>query len=143
MENKNPYTNNSPYSNGSPYSVQNPYQSSNSDTRQQMQEQKRLENQRRKQQYKFQCEKSVDNIAHEFLSAEHNKLESWNLNTGDKAAVIRYYKRYWDSQFVSLSLLIMVVTLILSFYTKYALFGIFGVFIVRLHFPTFKPYLKI
>lgn len=123
--------NKNPYSNNSPYSVQNPYQSSNNDMSQQMQEQKRLENERRKQQYKFQCEESIDNIVHEFQSAESNQLESWKLNAGDKAAVVRYFKRYWDNKFVSLSLFIVVATFILSFYTKYALFGIFLVFIAR------------
>lgn len=120
-----------PYSNNSPYSVQNPYQSSKSDMSQQMQEQKRLENERRKQQYKFQCEESIDNIVNEFQSAKNNQLESWKLNAGDKAAVVRYFKRYWDNKFISLSFFIIVATLILSFYTKYALFGIFGVFLAR------------
>jgi len=117
--------------NKNPYSVQNPYQSSNNDMNQQMKEQKSLENDRRKQQYKFQCEESIDNIVNEFQSAEHNQLESWKLNAGDKAAVVRYFKRYWDSKFVSLSLFIIVVTFILSFYTKYALSGIFFVFLAR------------
>ncbi len=123
--------NKNPYSNNSPYSVQNPYQSSNNDVSQQMQEQKRLENERKKQQYKFQCEEAIDNIVHEFQSAENNQLESWKLNAGDKAAVVRYFKRYWDNKFVSLSFFIIVVTFILSFYTKYALFGILFVFIAR------------
>lgn len=132
MENKNPYSNSSsPYSNNSPYSVQNPYQSSNNDMSQQMQEQKRLENERRKQQYKFQCEESIDNIVYEFQSAESNQLENWKLNAGDKAAVVRYFKRYWDNKFISLSFFIIVITFILSFYTKYALFGILFVFLAR------------
>jgi len=123
--------NKSPYSNNSPYSVQNPYQSSNNDMSQQRQEQQRLENERKKQQYKFQCEEAIDNIVHEFQSAENNQLESWKLNAGNKAAVARYFKRYWDNKFVSLSFFIIVVTFILSFYTKYALFGIFFVFFAR------------
>jgi len=123
--------NQSPYSNSSPYAVQNPYQSSNSDISQQMQEQQRLENQRRKQQYKFQCEESLDNIVYEFQSALHNKLGNWKLNAGDKATVVRYYKRYWDSKFVSWALLTLVTTFILSFYTQYAIFGILIVFALR------------
>jgi len=123
--------NQNPYSNNSPYSVQNPYQSSNSDMSQQIQEQQRLENQRRKQQYKFQCEEALDNITHEFLSAEHNRLDSWKLNAGDKATVVRYYKRYWDSKFVSWAFLALVITFISSFYTQYALIGIFMVFVLR------------
>jgi len=123
--------NQNPYSNNRSYSVENPYQSSNSDISQQMQEQKRLENERRKQQYKFQCEESLDNITHEFLSAEHNRLDSWKLNGGDKATVIRYYKRYWDSKFISWSFLALVTTLITSFYTQYALIGILVVFVLR------------
>jgi hypothetical protein len=120
-----------PYSNNSPYSVQNPYQSLNNDMSQQMQEQKRLENERRKQQYKFQCEESIDNIVHEFQSAESNQLESWKLNAGDEATVVRYFKRYWDNKFISLSFFIIVVTFILSFYTEYAFYGIFCVFLAR------------
>ena len=131
QNNHNPYSNNSPYSNSSPYSVQNPYQGSNSDISQQIQAQRRLEAKREQQQYKFSCEQALDSITHEFLSAEHNQLNSWNLNAGDKAAVIRYYKRYWDNKFVSLSLLTILVTLILSFYTQYALFAIFVVFVFR------------
>jgi len=119
MENKNPYSNN------------NPYQSASDNTSQQMQTQRKLDQERKHQQYKFQCEESIDNIVHEFQSAENNQLESWNLNAGDKAAVVRYFKRYWDNKFVSLSFFIIVVTFILSFYTKYALFGILGVFIAR------------
>lgn len=123
--------NQSPYSNNSPYTVNNPYQSSNNSADQQMQAQRRLDQERKQQQYKFQCEEALDNIAHEFLNVKQNKLESWNLNTGAKAAVVRYYKRYWDNKFVSLSLLTILVTFILSFYTKYALFGIFVVFVLR------------
>lgn len=119
------------YSNNSPYSVQNPYQSSYNDMNQQMQEQKRLENERRKQQYKFQCEESIDNIVNEFQSAKSNQLESWKLNAGDKATVVRYYKRYWDNKFVSWALLTLLTTFIMSFYTQYALVGIFIVFILR------------
>ena len=110
---------------------QSSYQSSYSDTNQQMREQQRLENQRRQQQYKFQCEEALDNITHEFLSAEDNKLDNWELNSGDKATVVRYYKRYWDNKFVSLAFLTLLATLIVSFYTPYALFGIFIVFVLR------------
>ncbi len=123
--------NQSPYSNNSPYTVNNPYQSSNNSAEQQMQAQRRLDKERKKQQYKFQCEEALDSITHEFLTAKQNKLESWNLNTGAKAAVVRYYKRYWDNKFMSLSLLTILVTFILSFYTKYAIFGIFVVFALR------------
>ncbi len=123
--------NDNPYSNNSTYPVNNPYQSSNNSAEQQMQAQRRLDEERKKQQYKFQCEEALDSITHEFLTAKQNKLESWNPNTGAKAAVIRYYKRYWDNRFISLALLALVTTFILSFYTQYALFGIFVVFILR------------
>jgi len=124
--------NQNPYSNNSPYTVKNnPYQNSTNSAEQQMQAQRRLDEERKKQQYKFQAEEALDSITHEFLSAQHNKLDNWNLNTGAKAAVVRYYKRYWDNKFMSLSLLTILVTFILSFYTKYAIFGIFVVFVLR------------
>ena len=123
--------NQSPYSNNSPYTVNNPYQSSNNSADQQIQAQRRLDQERKQQQYKFQCEQALDNIAHEFLSAKHNKLDSWNLNTGEKASVVRYYKRYWDSKFISLAIITLIATFILSFYTQFAIFGIFVVFVLR------------
>ena len=125
------HNNHNPYSNNSPYAVNNPYQSSDNNVDKQMQAQRRLDQERKQQQYKFQCELALDSITHEFLSAEHNQLNSWNPNAGDKAAVIRYYKRYWDNQFVSLSILVMVTTAILSFYTPLAFIGIFVVFMLR------------
>ena len=123
--------NQSSYSNNSLYTVNNPYQSSNNSADQQMQAQRRLDQERKQQQYKFQCEQALDSITHEFLSAEHNQLNSWNLNAGDKAAVVRYYKRYWDNKFISLSILATLATFIFSFYTQFAIFGIFLVFILR------------
>ena len=120
MQHHNPYSNNN-----------NPYQNPNNDADRQLQAQRKLEEERKKQQYKFQAEQSLDNIVHEFVSAEHNKLNSWNLNAGDKAAVIRYYKRYWDNKFISLSILATLATFILSFYTQFAIFGIFVVFVLR------------
>jgi len=125
MQNHNPYSNNSPYGNN------NPYQSQNNDVDRQLQAQRKLEEERKKQQYKFQAEQSLDNIVHEFVSAQHNQLNKWNLNAGDKAAVIRYYKRYWDNQFISISILVTVITAILSFYTPLAFSGIFVVFLLR------------
>jgi len=123
--------NHNPYSNNSPYTICNPYQSSNNSADQQMQAQRRLDQERKQQQYKFQCEQALDSITHEFLSAEHNQLNSWNLNAGDKAAVVRYYKRYWDNKFISLSILATLATFIFSFYTQFAIFGIFVVFVLR------------
>ena len=127
----NQQNNDNPYSNQSPYTVNNPYQNSNNDADRQIQAQRKLDEERKKQQYKFQAEQALDNIAHEFLSAKHNRLDKWSLNAGDKAAVIRYYKRYWDNQFVLLSILVMVTTAILSFYTPLAFIGIFVVFMLR------------
>ena len=117
--------------NHNPYPKNNPYQGLNNNVDQQMQAQRRLDQERKQQQYKFQCEQALDTITHEFLSAEHNQLDNWNLNAGEKATVIRYYKRYWDNRFISLALLALVTTFILSFYTQYALFGIFVVFVFR------------
>ncbi len=125
MQNHNPYSNNSPYTNN------NPYQNSNNDADRQLQAQRKLEEERKKQQYKFQAEQALDHIVHEFVSAQHNRLKKWNLNAGDKAAVIRYYKRYWDNEFISVSILVMVITAILSFYTPLAIIGIFVVFMLR------------
>jgi len=117
--NHNTYSNNSPYSNA------------NSDISQQIQEQRRLEDERKKQMYKSQCEDALNNIVHEFHSAQDNKLDNWKLNIGDGATVVRYYKRYWDNKFISWSLLALITTFILSFYTQYAVVGILVVFIFR------------
>jgi len=106
------------------YLNQSPYLNNNADYKQAEKEQK-------KQQYKLQAEQALDNITHEFLSAQHNRLDKWSLNTGDKASVVRYYKRYWDNEFVSVSILVMIATAILSFYTPFATIGIFIVFLLR------------
>lgn len=95
----------------------------------QIQAQKRLDNERKKQQYKIQCELEFDEIAHQFLNSKNNEIKD-ELNVS-KAAIVRYYKRYWDASFLSSTLLILIATFFISFYTKYALFGVFLVFISR------------
>lgn len=96
-----------------------------------VQEQRKLNSEHLKQAYKLNCEQALDRIAHDFTSATKNKLDNWILNPSDKAAVIRYYKRYWDNQFLSLTLFVMFISFTLSFYTYYASFSILIVFLLQ------------
>jgi hypothetical protein len=98
---------------------------------QQLNNQKQLQNERQKLEYKYNCEQALDRIAHDFTSATKNKLDNWILNSSDKASVIRYYKRYWDNQFLLFALLIGFTSFILSFYTNYAFLSILIVFLLR------------
>jgi len=77
------------------------------------------------------AEQALDRIVRDYQNALANNLDNWKLDSSDKAAVVRYFKRYWDTQFISFSISILILTFILSFYTKLAVFGILGVFIVR------------
>ena len=95
------------------------------------QRQGHLDADRKKHSYKMAAEQALDHIARDYQNAQANNLENWKLDPSDKAAVVRYFKRYWDTQFISYSISIVIVTFVLSFYTKLAVFGIFGVFILR------------
>ncbi|MEW5831693.1 MAG: hypothetical protein AB1763_02520 [Campylobacterota bacterium] len=107
------------------------------------QRQRQLDADRQKQTYKMAAEQALDHIARDYQNAQANNLKNWKLDPSDKAAVIRYYKRYWDSQFISISISILILTFLVSFYTKWAVFGIFAVFIFRIRFsqPVFLRYL--
>lgn len=95
------------------------------------QRQRQLDADRKKQAYKMAAEQALDHIARDYQNAQANNLENWKLDPSDKAAVVRYFKRYWDTQFISFSISILILTFIVSFYTKLAVFGILGVFILR------------
>ena len=104
-----------------------PWQNNNND----FNNQKKLEEDRKKQQYKFFAEQAVDRIVREYKNAQQNNLQNWQIDASDKADVVRYSKRYWDNHFVALSLITIVLTYILSFYTQYAVGGILIIFILR------------
>jgi|GEM_PF-4730142 len=93
--------------------------------------QRQLDADRKKHSYKMAAEQALDRIVRDYQNALANNLDNWKLDSSDKAAVVRYFKRYWDTQFISFSISILILTFILSFYTKLAVFGILGVFIVR------------
>jgi hypothetical protein len=95
------------------------------------QRQRQLDADRKKQAYKMAAEQALDHIARDYQNAQANNLENWKLDPSDKAAVVRYFKRFWDTQFISFSISILILTFILSFYTKLAVFGILGVFVLR------------
>lgn len=95
------------------------------------QRQRQLDADRKKQAYKMAAEQALDHIARDYQNAQANNLENWKLDPSDKAAVVRYFKRYWDTQFISFSISILILTFIVSFYSKWAVFGIFGVFVLR------------
>lgn len=94
-------------------------------------QQKRLQNQKIKQDYKSRAEDALDNIISEFYQAKTNQITDWNPSSKDKAQVTRYYKRYWDNNFFTYSLLIGIITFIASFYTTFAVTGIVAVFILK------------
>lgn len=118
----------SPYSNQiNPYSSQgSPWQNNND-----FNNQKKLDNERRKLSYKMSAEESLDRIVRDYQNAMQNNLSNWHLDPADKAAVVRYAKRYWDNQFLAYSMMVLVLTLLLSFYTVYAVVGILAVFILH------------
>lgn len=95
------------------------------------QRQRQLDADRKKQTYKMAAEQALDHIARDYQNAQANNLENWKLDPSDKAAVVRYFKRFWDTQFISFSISILILTFIVSFYSKWAVFGIFGVFVLR------------
>jgi hypothetical protein len=95
------------------------------------QRQRQLDADRKKQAYKMAAEQALDHIARDYQNAQANNLENWKLDPSDKAAVVRYFKRFWDTQFISWAISILILTFILSFYTKLAVFGILCVFILR------------
>lgn len=95
------------------------------------QRQRQLDADRKKQAYKMAAEQALDHIARDYQNSQANNLENWKLDPSDKAAVVRYFKRYWDTQFISWTISILILTFILSFYTKFAVFGILGVFVLR------------
>lgn len=122
---------NNPYSNhNNPYSSQgSPWQNNNS--QHDFNNQKKLDDDRKKQEYKRAAEEALDRIVRDYENALQNNLKNWRLDPADKATVVRYSKRYWDNQFMSFALFVLIITCVLSFYTPYAIVGIFSVFILR------------
>lgn len=94
-------------------------------------QQKRLQNEKIKQEYKSRAEDALDNIISEFNQAKTNQITDWNPSSKDKAQITRYYKRYWDNNFFTYSLLIGIITFIASFYTTFAVTGIVAVLILK------------
>ena len=92
-------------------------------------QQKRLQNEKIKQDYKSRAEDALDNIISEFNQAKTNQITDWNPSSKDKAQITRYYKRYWDNNFFTYSLLIGIITFIASFYTDFAIIGLVTVFV--------------
>lgn len=125
-----------PYSNNhNPYSHNNganPYGSNNNDPfgSNQVNQQRQLQKEQEQRQYKQACEISFDNIVADFKSAKKNNVELI-INEANKSAINRYFKRYWDNKFISLALLILIITTILSFFTIYASFAVVLVFIAK------------
>ena len=116
-----PYSNNNPYTNKN----NNPYDDGGlSKQRQMIAEQTKLK-------YKSDAEFGLDNIIKEYTSAINNEICNWTINISDKASITRYYKRYWDNEAFMLSIFIMLITFISSFYTKYSVIGIVIVFFIQ------------
>jgi len=111
-----------------PYSNQgNPWKNNGNDYN----NQKKLDENRKKQQYKQAAEEALDRIVRDYENAHINNLKNWKLDPSDKASVVRYSKRYWDTHFMSISVSVFIIAFILSFYTIYALLSIFVIFILR------------
>ncbi len=123
--NHNPYNHNN---GANPYGNNNDPYGNN-----QLNQQRRLQKEQEQRQYKQNCETSFDNIVADFTTAKRNNVELV-VNEANKSAIMRYFKRYWDNKFLSLSLLILLITAILSFYTMYAAFGILAVFLVKMSY---------
>jgi len=111
--------NNYPYNNH-----HNPYGGNNNDDRQRRQQEQQI-----KQGYKKDAEKGMDNIVQSYLSAKRNGSDFY-INEADKSAVNRYYNRYWSNDFVFISMIILAISLVASFYTNLTIFGILLVLIV-------------
>lgn len=119
------------YENNNNYGGQNPYSNNQSNEySQQLQNQRRLHDERKKQEYKYFCEQSIDMIVADFKNAKKNGVQA-NINEANKSAVVRYFKRYWDTQFMASAMIILLLTAILSFYTALAAVGILAVFIMK------------
>ena len=67
----------------------------------------------------------------DYKDAQKNNIDL-NINEAYKSAIVRYFKRYWDKQFMLMSLVLLFIVIILSFYTKYALIGILAVFVMKI-----------
>jgi hypothetical protein len=113
QNNSNPYSNN-----------HNPYSSNNDFDRQRQQREQQI-----KQNYKIQAEQGMDGIVHSYLSAKRNDSH-FNIDEVQKSAVNRYYNRYWSNDFVLISMLIMLISFVASFYSNVSIFGILVVLIV-------------
>jgi len=109
---------NNPYSNS-----QSPYSSSGFDKQREQFEQQQ------KQKYKFEAEKAEDNIVQTYFSAKQNGND-FIINEADKTAINRYYHRYWANDSVLISILILLISFGLSFYTNVSIFGILLVLVV-------------
>jgi hypothetical protein len=112
--------NNNPYQNN-----QNPFDDDG------LNKQRQILEEQQKLKYKSDSESGLDNIIKEYTSAIHNQLSNWTINISDKASITRYYKRYWDNQAFMLSIFIMLITFVSSFYTKYSSIGIIIVFFIQ------------
>jgi len=123
--NKNPYQNN-----GNPFDDDG------------LNKQRKILAEQQKLKYKSDAENALDKIVSEYSSAINNQIQNWKINISDKASITRYYKRYWDNEAFIYSIILMLLTFFISFYTKYASIGIFVVFVIQ-YFYSQKSFLGI
>jgi DNA segregation ATPase FtsK/SpoIIIE-like protein len=117
------------------YSNNNPYQNNNNvygndDTYKNNNHQQNLEKAREKREYKQKAEVAFDAISASFINAKRNKTDFY-IDESYRASIVRYFKRYWDNNFIAISFFILIIAFVLSFYTKFASLTIFVVFIVK------------
>lgn len=113
QNNNNPYSNNHNQFGGGNY---------NND----FDRQRRQQEQQIKQNYKQKAEQALDNIIHELETARLNGNQ-YHINKADKSALNRYYNRYWANDFVMISIFILIISFIASFFKNLAALGILAV----------------
>ena len=118
----NPYSHNN---NANPYGNSNDTYGSN-----QLNQQRQLQKEQEQRQYKQYCEVSFDSIVSDYKSSKRNEVE-FIIDEANQSSIVRYFKRYRDNKFISLSLVILIMTAIFSFYSIYASLSILLVFLVK------------
>ena len=136
MHNNNPYQKTNNYANrgytkdNNPYQKQNLY-SNNNQNNNMMAQQRQLQKEQEQKQYKMYCEQAFDMLVQNYKQAKNNQTK-FIVDESLKASITRYFKRYLDSKFFINSLFVLLITFILSFFTKFAVFSILVVYFIKL-----------
>jgi hypothetical protein len=112
---QNTYGQQSPYDTNN-HSYQNNHNNDNGEKR-------RIEEKRKKHESLQRAQDAIDNIVKVREDAHINEIE-FTISAADKAKIVRHYKKYWNLQAQSLSLLVLVLSFLVSFFSIFALFGI-------------------